>query len=46
VVVPVSNPAGELVAVLDVDSHTPAAFTEEDAAGLEAIAERLGRAFA
>ncbi|MGD2115209.1 MAG: GAF domain-containing protein, partial [Acidobacteriota bacterium] len=34
VVVPVSNPAGELVAVLDVDSHTPAAFTEEDAAGL------------
>ncbi len=45
VVVPVVTPAGELVAVLDVDSHEPAAFTEEDAAGLERIAERVGRTF-
>ena len=43
VVVPVTGPGGELFAVLDVDSHDPAAFTEEDARGLEAIAERLGR---
>lgn len=45
VVVPVVTPAGELVAVLDVDSHQPAAFTPADAEGLEAIAERVGRAF-
>ncbi len=43
VVVPVLDPAGELVAVLDVDSHRPAAFNEEDVRGLERIAERLGR---
>lgn len=45
VVVPVVTPTGELVAVLDVDSHQPAAFTAADAEGLEAIAERVGRAF-
>lgn len=45
VVVPVLAPSGELVAVLDLDSHRPAAFTEEDVAGLEAIAARVGRAF-
>jgi len=45
VVVPVVTPAGELVAVLDVDSHQPAAFTPADAEGLEAIAELVGRAF-
>lgn len=45
VVVPVVAPGGELVAVLDVDSHEPAAFTEADAAGLEAVAERVGRVF-
>jgi GAF domain-containing protein len=45
VVVPVITPAGELVAVLDVDSHQPAAFTEDDVAGLEQVAARVGRAF-
>lgn len=45
VVVPVIAPGGELVAVLDVDSHEAAAFTEEDVAGLEAVAARVGRAF-
>ncbi len=45
VVVPVLDPEGALVAVLDVDSHQPAAFTEEDVRGLERIAERLGRVF-
>jgi L-methionine (R)-S-oxide reductase len=46
VVVPVLSPAGELVAVLDLDSHDSAAFTDEDVAGLEKVAERVGRAFA
>ena len=45
VVVPVLTPAGELVAVLDLDSHEPAAFSEEDVQGLEEVAERVGRAF-
>jgi GAF domain-containing protein len=45
VVVPVLSPAGELVAVLDVDSHQPDAFTEDDVTGLEAVAERVGRVF-
>lgn len=45
VVVPVVDGSGDLVAVLDVDSHQPAAFTEDDVAGLERIAERVGRAF-
>ncbi|HUF77308.1 MAG TPA: GAF domain-containing protein [Thermoanaerobaculia bacterium] len=46
VVVPVLSPGGELVAVLDLDSHDPAAFTDEDVAGLEKVAERVGRTFA
>jgi GAF domain-containing protein len=37
VVVPVDDAAGELVAVLDVDSHQPAAFDEEDREGLERV---------
>ena len=45
VVVPILSPAGELVAVLDLDSHQAAAFTEEDVAGLERVAERVGRTF-
>jgi GAF domain-containing protein len=45
VVVPVLSPAGELVALLDLDSHDPAAFTDEDVAGLEKVAERVGRTF-
>ena len=43
IVMPVYAPDGELVAVLDIDSHQPAAFDEEDRQGLEAIAERLRR---
>ena len=38
VVVPVLDRNGELVAVLDVDSHEPAAFDEIDRDGLEAAA--------
>lgn len=45
VVVPVLTPAGELVAVLDLDSHEPAAFSEEDVRGLEEVAARVGRVF-
>jgi GAF domain-containing protein len=42
-VVPVRNASGALLAVLDLDSDQPDAFTEEDAAALEAI---LSEAFA
>ena len=45
VVVPVVAPTGEVVAVLDLDSHQPAAFTEDDVAGLEKVAERVGKVF-
>jgi L-methionine (R)-S-oxide reductase len=41
IVVPICDSAGELIAVLDVDSHQPAAFDEDDRAGLERIAGRL-----
>jgi L-methionine (R)-S-oxide reductase len=41
IVTPIYNPRGELVAVLDLDSHQPAAFDEIDREGLERIAERL-----
>ncbi len=41
IVVPIFDPDGELAAVLDVDSHQPAAFDEEDRRGLEEIAARL-----
>ncbi len=37
IVVPVFGPAGELIAVLDVDSKELAAFDEDDRAGLEKI---------
>lgn len=46
VVVPVTGPEGELFAVLDVDSHQPAAFTGQDARGLESVAGALGRRLA
>jgi GAF domain-containing protein len=46
VVVPVVTPSGRLLAVLDVDSDAPAAFTEVDARALEALAADLGRRFA
>lgn len=41
IVVPLFDPAGRLIAVLDVDSHQPAAFDEIDREGLERVAERL-----
>ena len=37
IVVPVSDGAGRLIGVLDVDSDTPAAFDEADARALEAL---------
>jgi L-methionine (R)-S-oxide reductase len=41
IVIPVRGPGGELVAVLDLDSHQPAAFDEIDREGLAAVVERL-----
>ena len=41
IVTPVRNAAGELIAVLDVDSAELAAFDQDDAAGLEAIVARV-----
>jgi GAF domain-containing protein len=41
IVVPVFDLEGELVAVLDLDSHAPAAFDATDQEGLERIAEIL-----
>ncbi len=38
---PVRDAAGRLVAVLDVDSHQPAAFDEADRDGLERVAALL-----
>lgn len=46
IVVPVISPAGRLLAVLDVDSSTPAAFDDVDRRELEALAAELGRRFA
>ncbi|MEM8599373.1 MAG: GAF domain-containing protein [Bacteroidota bacterium] len=47
VVVPVLTPDGTLLAVLDVDSDDPDAFTAaEDQAALEALCARLGAQFA
>lgn len=39
IVVPVRNGAGDLIAVLDIDSDQPAAFGTDDAIGLEALVE-------
>jgi L-methionine (R)-S-oxide reductase len=44
IVVPISDRRGELVAVLDLDSHRPAAFDEADRDGLEAVARLLATA--
>jgi L-methionine (R)-S-oxide reductase len=41
IVVPVFDPGGDLIAVLDLDSHQPAAFDEVDREELEKIAEML-----
>ena len=37
IVLPVRNAAGELIAVFDIDSDQPDAFTDTDALGLQAI---------
>lgn len=39
IVVPVFNKAGDLIAVLDIDSDRPHAFTDEDRAGLEQLVQ-------
>lgn len=41
IVVPVFDAAGQLAAVLDVDSELPDAFNADDRAGLEAICQGL-----
>ena len=41
IVLPVMNRAGDLIAVLDIDSDQPAAFTEADAEGLAAILRKV-----
>jgi GAF domain-containing protein len=41
IVLPVWNAAGDLIAVLDIDSDRPSAFTPEDAAGLSAILRQV-----
>lgn len=41
IVVPIEDPDGDLIAVLDLDSHEPAAFDETDREQLERIAELL-----
>lgn len=45
IVVPVLSPAGEVLAVLDVDSDLPDAFGPVDQALLEALCAELGRRF-
>lgn len=44
IVVPVFDSAGELIAVLDVDSDQLAAFTEQDRLGFETMVAWFGRA--
>ena len=41
IVAPVFDRAGRLIAVFDVDSETPAAFDDDDRAGLEAILRQV-----
>jgi L-methionine (R)-S-oxide reductase len=45
VVVPVKNTHGEVVAVLDLDSDIPAAFSEEDIQLSERVCQWLGTTF-
>ncbi len=45
IVVPVCDPQGTLVAVLDVDSNAPAAFGDVDQRALEHLCKDLGRRF-
>ena len=46
IVVPIFDPSDRLVAVLDLDSHLPAAFDERDREGLERITAHLRPCFA
>lgn len=46
IVVPVLDPRGEVLAVLDVDSNAPAAFDRIDQEELESICAELGRRYA
>jgi GAF domain-containing protein len=41
IVVPLRDESGRVFAVLDVDSHQPAAFDEVDRRGLEALVDRI-----
>jgi GAF domain-containing protein len=41
IVVPVKNTAGDLIAVLDIDSDKPAMFDETDKAALEALVTKV-----
>jgi GAF domain-containing protein len=45
IVVPIVTPDGRLLAVLDVDSNTEAAFDETDREELESLARHLGERF-
>ena len=45
IVVPLVTPAGVLLGVLDVDSNTPAAFSELDQAELESLCAELAARF-
>jgi GAF domain-containing protein len=45
IVVPVASPAGTLLAVLDVDSNSPAAFGPVDQQALEFLCADLGRRY-
>ena len=43
IVVPLRNPNGEVIGVLDIDSDQLSAFDEEDAKGLEMICETINK---
>jgi len=45
IVVPIFDPAGAFAAELDIDSHTPAAFTDADRGFLEAVCGELSVLF-
>jgi GAF domain-containing protein len=45
IVVPLISPRGDVIAVLDVDSNTPAAFDDVDQRELEALCAMLGRRY-
>ena len=45
IVLPVSNASGELIAVFDIDSDQPDAFTQEDAQALGNILEQTFKRF-